>query len=50
MGTPKFSRSYGVLIVDCAPDSKYNNKCDLVVSRDASDLVVSRDASEAPCS
>ena len=35
-------RCYGVLIVDCAPDSKkYNMKCDLVVSRDAS---------EAPCS
>ena len=36
------AQSYGVLIVDCAPDSKkYNMKCDFV------DL---RDASEAPCS
>ena len=39
MGTPKFSKSsYDVLIVDCSPDSKkYNMKCDLVVSRDASE-------------
>ena len=36
------AQSYGVLIVDCAPDSKeYNMKCDFVVSRGAL---------EAPCS
>ena len=39
---PSHASCYGVLIVDCAPDSKKHNM--------KRDLVVLRDASEAPCS